>query len=152
MLIWTLLTKASLYYRHLDLEQLLSQIQRRWLYEYRLCTLASVCASVRRAHRVQYTVQQTDQRECMGLLEHHAMPSLHDVSNDGVLVSLTSPMMRRLVSDVPTSHSGEQASRQMLLASVFWHPASQSGTVAFWYWTGEPLFQYLMEFPVAVVQ
>ncbi|MFN9901299.1 MAG: hypothetical protein ACK55Z_21470 [bacterium] len=47
------------------------------------------------------------------------MPSLHDVSNDGDLVSLTSPMMRRLVSDVPTSHSWEQASRQMLLASVF---------------------------------
>ncbi len=42
-----------------------------------------------------------------GLLEHHAMPSLHDVSNDGVLVSITSPMMRRLVLDVPTSHSWE---------------------------------------------
>ena len=38
---------------------------------------------------------------------YHAMASLHDVSNDGVLVSLTSPMMRRLVSNVPTSHSWE---------------------------------------------
>jgi hypothetical protein len=38
---------------------------------------------------------------------YHAMPSLHDVSNDRVLVSLTSPIMRRLVSNVPTSHIWE---------------------------------------------
>jgi hypothetical protein len=42
----------------------------------------------------------------------------------------------------PFKHSWASASRPMPPAAVFRHPTSQSGTVAFRYRTGIPLFRY----------
>jgi hypothetical protein len=54
-----------------------SGFSANWLYEYRFCTKASVCASV----PTEYCTQWTDQREGMGILELQTMPSLHDIAN-----------------------------------------------------------------------
>jgi hypothetical protein len=59
-----------------------SGFSANWLYEYRFCTKASVCASVRWTHRVVYTVDGPERRHGYTRASNHAfIASLHDIDN-----------------------------------------------------------------------